>query len=104
MQPAERLAKLRTLEQWLDWQLRDTRRKIEALETADRPAVGYVIEPKAHPAHPRPALIHRADCTMAQRKTSPVDDNQARIGLTKDPANIAACEFCAPGDSLGLDD
>jgi hypothetical protein len=101
LSPAERLAKLRTLESWLDWQLHDTRRKIRDLEQAAAPR--YVIEPKQHPKHPAPALIHLADCTMAQRATSPVEADAARIGLTKDPELIAACEFCAPGRSLGLD-
>jgi hypothetical protein len=98
--PDERLAKLRTLEQWLDWQLHDTRRKIADLEKAQAPR--YVLEPKMTPKHPQPALIHLADCTMPQRATSPIDADAARIGLTKDPGNIAACEFCAPGKTLGI--
>lgn len=98
--PDERLAKLRTLAEWLDWQLRDTRRKIHSLEQmAQRPA-RYVIEPKQHPKHPLPALIHLADCTMTQRKTTPVDAHAAKLGITKDPENIAACEFCAPSSRL----
>ncbi|PAZ15698.1 hypothetical protein CLM62_12950 [Streptomyces sp. SA15] len=100
---AERLAKLRALEEWLDWQLHDTRRKIRDLETAATPPASYVIEPKQHPKHPAPALIHLAGCTMADRKTSPVEADAARIGLTKDPEHIAACEFCAPGKALGID-
>ncbi|MER6350699.1 DUF6233 domain-containing protein [Streptomyces sp. NPDC001634] len=100
--PAERLAKLRTLEEWLDWQLRDTRRKIEQLERQQQPA-RYVIEPKQHPKHPEPARIHLADCTMAQRKTSPISEHDARLGLTKDPDNIAACPFCEPDKTLGLE-
>lgn len=98
--PVERLAKLRTLESWLDWQLHDTRRKIQALEQAQQPA-RYVLEPKQNPKHPQPALVHLADCTMPQRDTMPVKADAARVGLTKDPGNIAACEFCAPGKSLG---
>jgi hypothetical protein len=100
--PAERLAKLRTLEEWLAWQLDQTRRKIHDLEQAAKQPVRYVIEPKQNPKHPDPARIHLADCTMPNRKTMPVDASEARIGLTKDAENVAACDFCNPGESLGL--
>ncbi|MET7687929.1 DUF6233 domain-containing protein [Streptomyces sp. NPDC005483] len=103
--PVERLAKLRTLESWLDWQLRDTRRKIEALEAqAQQTPARYVIEPKQHPKHPQPATLHLADCTMPQRRTVPASASEARVGLAKDADNIAACEFCAPDRALGLDE
>lgn len=98
--PAERLAKLQTLEAWLDWQLHDTRRKIHSLQQIiSNPAGQYVIEPKRHPTHPQPALIHLADCTMPQRKTLPVDADQARLGLAEDP-DIAPCPFCTPRRGL----
>ncbi|MFI5679972.1 hypothetical protein [Streptomyces cellulosae] len=42
--PAERLAKLRTLEAWLGWQLRDTQRKIEQVEQQTRATGGYVTD------------------------------------------------------------
>ncbi|WP_329390320.1 DUF6233 domain-containing protein [Streptomyces sp. NBC_01716] len=98
--PAERLTKLRTLETWLEWQLANTRRKIHALEQAPTGPGGYVIEPKRHPTHPEPALIHLADCTMPQRKTLPIEASAARLGLTEDPETVAACEFCAPERGL----
>ncbi|MEU5536445.1 DUF6233 domain-containing protein [Streptomyces sp. NPDC020362] len=64
------------------------------------PATGYVIEPKKHPAHPLPALYHLADCTMIQRRTSPITPHQIRLGL-RDPLGILApCEFCAPDKGL----
>lgn len=98
---AERLAKLRALEEWLDWQLTSTRRKIHDLEAVGQP-VGYVIEPKRRPDHPEPALIHLATCTMPNRPTSPIQADDARLGLTRDPDTVAACEFCAPREQLGL--
>ncbi|GGK24792.1 hypothetical protein GCM10011583_66070 [Streptomyces camponoticapitis] len=101
--PAERLAKLRTLEAWLDWQLYDTRRKIHALEQAPTGPASYVVEPKRHPTHPEPARIHLADCTMPQRKTLPIEASAARLGLTEDPGSVAACEFCAPERRLAND-
>jgi hypothetical protein len=101
LSPAERLARYRAVEAWLQWQLAQTRRTIADLEQQQRPA-RYVIEPKKHPQDPAPALIHLADCTMPNRKTSPVDADSARLGLTKDAENIAACEFCAPDKTLGV--
>ena len=98
----ERLAKLRALEEWLEWQLNNTRQKIHALEQAEKAPVRYVIEPKQHPKHPDPARIHLADCTMPQRKTIPISAGEARIGLAKDPDMFAVCEFCDPGKSLGI--
>jgi hypothetical protein len=99
---AERLARHRTVEAWLVWQLEQTRRTIRELEQAAEQPVRYVIEPKQNPKHPQPALVHLADCTMPNRKTMPVDASEARVGLMKDAENIAACEFCNPGESLGL--
>lgn len=101
LSPADRLAKLRTLEEWLAWQLDQTRRKIRDLEQA--PPERYVLEPKQHPKHPQPALIHTADCTMPNRATSPIDAADARLGLTKGGEDIVGCEFCTPGKTLGLD-
>lgn len=80
---AERLAKLRTLEAWLDWQLHDTRRKIAALEAEASPPVGYVVEKKIRDDHPLGA-----------------DD--ARTAIAKDGRFFHACEFCKPGESLGI--
>ena len=97
----ERLAKLRTLEEWLAWQLDQTRRKIRDLEQA--PPEKYVLEPKQHPKHPEPALIHTAGCTMPQRDTSPISAADARLGLTKGGDDIAGCEACAPREALGLE-
>jgi len=51
-----------------------------------------------------PALIHLAGCTAPQRDTMPVAPDQARLGLLKDAEHIAACELCAPGTRLGIED
>lgn len=99
--PAERLAKLRTLAEWLDWQLRDTRRKIAALETAASPPVGYVVEKKIRDDHPLGAIVHLATCTMPERDTQPISADDARTALAKDGQFFEACEFCAPDKPLG---
>lgn len=99
LSPTERLAKLRAVEEWLAWQLQQTRQRIRDLE-AQTPR--YALEPKQHPKHPQPALIHLADCRMPNRATSPVEADTARIGLTKDADNIAPCDFCRPDVALGI--
>jgi hypothetical protein len=104
LSPAERLARHRAVEAWLVWQLEQTRRTIHELEQSLQQPAGYVVEPKQHPKHPMPALIHVADCTMVNQKALPVTEDQARIGLTKDRDNFAPCEFCAPEKALGLGD
>jgi nitrile hydratase len=98
--PAERLAKLCALEEWLAWQLETTRRKIRDLEQQQ---IGYVLEREIKQGHPLGATIHRADCTMPSRETRPVDASLARDGLTKDSRFFTACDFCDPRPSLGID-
>lgn len=102
MSDAERLAKLLTLEEWLTWQLKDTRRKIQTLKPQVRQP-SYMLEKAIHQGHPLGATIHLADCTMADRETRPIDAGLAREGLTKDRGFFTACEFCDPGKSLGID-
>lgn len=100
---AERLAKLRTLEAWLDWQLHDTRRKIRDLEAAASPPASYVVEKAIREGHPLGAIIHLADCTMANRETRPISADDARTALSKDAKFFHACEFCDPGKTLGIE-
>jgi hypothetical protein len=99
--PAERLAKLRTLEEWLAWQLQDTQRKIAAVEQQVREQA-YVVEKEIREGHPLGATVHLDTCTMAQRETRPVSADEARFALTKDKQFFQACEFCAPGKALGI--
>jgi CHASE3 domain sensor protein len=99
--PGERLAKLRTLEEWLRWQLQDTQRKIAAVEQQVREQA-YVVEKAIREGHPLGATVHLADCTMAQRETRQVSADEARFALTKDKGFFTSCEFCAPAASLGV--
>jgi hypothetical protein len=100
--PAERLAKLRALEEWLAWQLDQTRRKIKDIEQQVHKQAGYVVEKEITKGHPLGATVHLADCTMAQRETRPVSEDEARFALTKDKGFFTSCEFCAPEKTLGL--
>ncbi|MFF7755743.1 DUF6233 domain-containing protein [Streptomyces sp. NPDC007971] len=99
--PAERLAKLRALEEWLARQLDSTRRKIRDVD--QQTAVGYMVERKIHEDHPLGATARLADCTMARRETRPPDAEVARTVPTKDGQSFQACEFCSPGKTLGLE-
>lgn len=69
------------------------------------PATGYKMEPKKHPKAPQPALIHVADCTMNDRRTTPMTEHAARLAL-KDPIQpkiTEACPFCRPDTTLGIE-
>ncbi|MGW0584274.1 DUF6233 domain-containing protein [Streptomyces sp. NPDC002920] len=105
LSPAERLTKLRTLEEWLAWQLDQTRRRIGDLEQQlqqDEQA-GYISEQAIHDGHPAGVTIHRADCTMIDRPVTSLTAEKARLALTKDKSFFRTCEFCAPDKALGLD-
>jgi hypothetical protein len=101
--PAERLAKLRAVETWLEWQLRQTRQRIHALEQEQAKPVEYKLEERLREGHPLGAAIHVADCAMTQRETRPIDAGVARDALTKDRKFFRACEFCTPEKTLGLE-
>lgn len=130
---AERHAKLLALEEWLAWQLQDTRRKLQGAEAqgerhtklltlqewlvwqlqdtrrklrALAPRVrqpSYILEKEIHKGHPLGATIHLVGCTMADRETRPIGADLAREGLTKDAGFFSPCEFCDPGKSLGIE-
>jgi hypothetical protein len=103
LSPAERLARYRAVEAWLEWQLAQTRRTIADLEQqAQQAPARYVIERKIRENHPQGAIVHLADCTMPERATRPVDADDARQGLTRDGQFFHACEFCSPDKTLGL--
>ncbi|QLJ06803.1 hypothetical protein HZZ00_37885 (plasmid) [Streptomyces sp. NEAU-sy36] len=99
LSPAERLAKLHTLEEWLAWQLETTRRKIRDLEAQ---AVEYVVEGEIHKGHPLGATVHVAGCTAIRREVRSFTAEEARFALTKDKRFFHGCEDCEPGKSLGI--
>lgn len=100
--PAERLTKLRTLEAWLDWQLRDTRRKIEAAEEQARTTGGYVTEQERKAGHAVGVTIHLASCTHIGQITATLTEAEARFALAKDKGFMHPCAHCRPDRELGL--
>ncbi|MFC4502951.1 MULTISPECIES: DUF6233 domain-containing protein [Streptomyces] len=105
LSPAERLAKLRTLEEWLAWQLDQTRRKIGDVERRlqQEEQGGYISEQAIHNDHPAGVTIHRADCTMIERPVTSLTAEKACWSLSNDKSFFHPCQFCAPGKALGLD-
>lgn len=102
LSPTERLAKLRALEEWLDWQLRDTRRKITQTEQQMQDQVGYISEQAIREGHPLGATIHRATCIKIERAVTTLTADEARQALTNDATFFGSCKTCDPWKALGI--
>lgn len=100
--PVERLAKLRTLADWLDWQMRDTRRKIAEVEEQARVTTGYVTEQKRRAGQPIGVTIHAADCVKIQQPVATLDATEAQYALVKDDGFTHPCQHCRPDKALGI--
>lgn len=100
--PAERLAKLRTLEEWLDWQLRDTRRKVADLEQQVRAVHGYVTEQEQQAGKATGVTIHSADCPKIRQPVTALGASEAQYALVKDPGFQHPCQHCRPDKLLGI--
>lgn len=100
--PTERLTKLRALEAWLDWQLRDTRRRIQEVEQQAQAAGQYVSEQERHAGKPVGVTIHTADCSRIGQPVTTIGDGEARTALTKDPSFTHPCVRCRPDLALGI--
>lgn len=100
--PTERLAKLRAVEAWLAWQLRETRRRIEQVEQQARAVGGYVTEQERRAGKPVGVTIHAADCKRIGQAVASLDANEAQTALTKDPGFTHACQHCRPDLALGI--
>ncbi|MFJ8636071.1 DUF6233 domain-containing protein [Streptomyces sp. NPDC093568] len=102
LSPSERLAKLRVLEEWLDWQLRGTRRKIEQVAQQVRATDGYVSEQDRRAGKPVGVTIHAADCAHIQQPVTTLDATKAQYALLKDASFQHPCQRCRPDKLLGL--
>lgn len=102
LSPAERLAKLRAVEAWLDWQLRDTRRRIEQVGKQVRAIDGYVSEQERHAGKPVGVTIHAADCAKIGQPVATLTATDAQYALMKDPSFTHACQHCRPDQILGV--
>lgn len=102
LSPSERLAKLRAVEAWLDWQLRDTRRRIEQVAEQVRAVGGYVTEQERQAGKPVGVTIHAADCAKIGQAVTTLDATDAQRALLKDPGFNHACQHCRPDVALGI--
>ncbi|GAA4050776.1 DUF6233 domain-containing protein [Streptomyces shaanxiensis] len=102
MLPSERLAKLRALEEWLAWQLRVTRHRIEQVAEQVRATGGYVTEQDRRAGKPVGVTIHAADCAKIHQPVTTVDAAKARYALVKDSSFNHPCQHCRPDKLLGI--
>ncbi|MEU0837537.1 DUF6233 domain-containing protein [Streptomyces sp. NPDC005969] len=116
-----RLAKLRALEEWLDWQLRQTGGRIRDMEAQERQRPGKPrgeepreqekpqAEERRRPHTPDwgisdigvgspTAEVHRGDCWAAGRQLRAVSPEEAVAALAD---GTPACEVCRPDRVLG---
>jgi hypothetical protein len=109
LSPSERLAKLAALEEWLDWQLMDTRRKKREAEQAvederrrrerAHAELNFKIEPKRAG---RDAKLHRGGCNLYRHEMGYITRDDALIALEDEGTPIEACAICNPMSALGL--
>lgn len=102
LSPTERLAKLRAVEAWLDWQLRETRRRIEQAEQQVQATGGYVTEAERKAGRAVGVTIHAADCRKIGQAVTQLDASEAQLALVKDPSFNHACASCRPDVALGI--
>lgn len=103
-----RLERLRSVRQWLAWQLSRTDEQIRQEEQrAAEQARAERLQPPRDPgwcvsygigADRRPIEVHIGDCGMAKhRKVVSQEDARRAIGEGVEP-----CQFCRPDTALGL--
>ena len=106
--PAERLVKLRALEEWLVWQLGDTRRKIREVEAGmdrDRKQAArawaearWKLEPVR--GEERRSVLHRGGCGIWKGEHGFLDRQEALVALEDDSMSVEMCTVCNPGPGL----
>ncbi|MFE2095093.1 DUF6233 domain-containing protein [Streptomyces sp. NPDC059460] len=119
-----RLDKLRALQEWLDWQLRQTRGRIQQLEAQERQEHHQAREKRvqgkprvekreSEKRRPRTfpdwgiddigvgtlqSEVHRGDCFAAGKRLRAISREQALAALAD---GAPACEVCRPDTALG---
>jgi len=102
LSPVDRLHKLRTLEEWLTWQLEHTRQKIKTLEEQAQAIGDYVTEPERRAGRAVGVTIHTATCPKIDRPAATLNATDAQYALVKDSSFNHPCENCRPDTALGL--
>ncbi|WP_326742810.1 DUF6233 domain-containing protein [Streptomyces sp. NBC_01768] len=99
------LDKNRTLEQWLEWQLRQVKVRIRELEIKEQQeqrrreqahaALRWKIQPQRSSSA---ALVHRGDCALYPVEGGFLDREEALIALAE--PDIEPCQICNPQTGL----
>lgn len=108
MPPGERLAKLRTLEEWLDYQLRTTRARIRDLQDEmererrqqqrARAEQQWKLQPDR--ARKRVSTLHRGGCTLWTSEMGYLSRDEALLALDDETMTIEMCGICRPETGL----
>lgn len=107
MPPEQRLAKLRALEEWLDWQLNSTRAKIRTVEAEverDRrqrerayAEARWKLEPTREG---RRTVLHRGGCSIWQGEVGYLERQEVLLALEDDTITVEMCQVCNPEPGL----
>ncbi|WP_329474297.1 DUF6233 domain-containing protein (plasmid) [Streptomyces sp. NBC_01723] len=106
MPPDERLAKLRALEEWLAWQLNNTRAKIRTVEAeveqAKRQAQRAWAEArwKLEPARDRRSVLHRGGCGIWKGEHGYLERREVAEALADETLVVEMCGVCNPKSGL----
>lgn len=108
LSPADRLAKLRTLEEWLDWQLNATRQKIRTTEAQierDRHQAARAYAEMRWKLQPsrngdRRATLHRGGCGIYKNEHGYLERSDVLLALDDDSLAVEMCEICKPETGL----
>ena len=106
--PEERLEKLRTLESWLDYQLRTTRASIHTLQAQlqqerrqqQRARVEQQWKLQPDRARARVSILHRGGCTLWKGEMGYVSREDVLLALDDDSMTIEMCQICRPDTGL----
>ncbi|MEV8248130.1 DUF6233 domain-containing protein [Streptomyces rochei] len=104
--PEERLAKQRTLREWLAWQLRVTDATIRTLEAeveqAKRQAQRAHAEArwKLEPTRDRRSVLHRGGCGIWKGEHGYLERHEVAEALADDTLVVEMCGVCNPGPGL----
>ena len=104
--PAERLAKLRALEEWLDWQLGNTRARIRTLEAemdrtrAQERRAWAEARWKLEPARDRRTVLHRGGCGIWKGEAGFLERGEVLEALADETLAVEMCGVCNPEPGL----
>ena len=98
--PAERLAKLKALEEWLDWQLNSTRAKIRTVEAEVEREKHAEMRWKLEPARDRRSVLHRGGCGIWKGEAGYLEREEVLLALEDDSLVVEMCGVCNPEPGL----